>query len=205
MQNPWPLGVLLVVQIARLLRSWDSRQLLWAIVLANVVAAVAWRGELASRHYLLALHANFATCAIGAFVLNDHLAHRLRAILGAIVLPIVLAASSLAVLGSETRMLAVSATLATGLFAIGITLLYRLSTWRLSCAMMAGLACLLLLGRLFYQFEYIHGDQARWSLLAGTLCFLCGAIVSATKAGLGRGIILRVKEELRRAAAELTG
>lgn len=205
MQNPWPLGVLLVVQIARLLRRRDSRQLLWAIVLANVVAAVAWRGELASRHYLLALHANFAICVIGAFVLNDHLAHRLRAILGAIVLPIVLAASSLAVLGSESRILAVSATLATGLFAIGITLLYKLSTWRLSCAMMAGLACLLLLGQVFYQFEYIHGDQARWSLLAGTLCFFCGAIVSATKAGLGRGIILRVREELRRATSELTG
>lgn len=205
MQNPWPLGVLLVVQIARVLRQRSSLQFLWTIMLANVVAAVAWRGELASRHYLLALHANFAICVLGAFTLNDTLAHRLRAILGAFVLPIVLAVSALSVLDGESRILAVSATLATGLFAIGITLLYKLSTWRLSCAMMAGLACFLLLGRLIYQFEYIHGDQARWSLLAGTLCFFCGTIVSATKAGFGRGFVLHVTEELRRAAAELTG
>lgn len=205
LQNPWPLGVLLVVQTVRVLRSRDSRKLLWAIVLANVVAAVAWSGELDSRHFLLALHISFVICVIGAFVLKDNLAHRLRAVLGAIVLPIVMAVSALAVLDSESRVLAVSATIATGLLAIGITALYKLSTWRLSCAMLGCLVCLLLLGRMFYQFEFIDGDRAHWSLLAGTLCFFCGTIVSATKAGLGSGIAQRIKAELRRAATELWG
>ncbi len=201
--NPWPLLLLLGIQILRVLRLKSIQQLLLAVVLANAACAVLWPSNLNVGQLLLRLHLSYVVIVLGCFVFHDWLAIWLRAATGAIGLPIVLIVTSIGAINEEARGLALNLLLITGIVAVAIAIASKMACWRVSCAVIVSVAIPLLVGRILYQSQWMDGDRARWSLLTGTLCFLCGAIISAAKAGFGQGWMRRLRGQFQLALDEL--
>jgi hypothetical protein len=64
---------------------------------------------------------------------------------------------------------------------------------------------LILAAQLTMKLEMFRATQASVALLAGASCFICGTIISAAKAGLGKGASSRLNDLIQRVKVELLG